>query len=161
MSRKRPRRGTAGAVDTSRKKRKTTTGEFSELALVEHPTLSVFYPQVVTLRSYLLSSVPASSRSRRRKIASAGLQELPVPGTDDGDLDKGKIFAAVLDKTLICTIRDAPRIPTESREKDFRAFSQQTSSSVRSTLDEGTSSLSEVGSACLVIELNTEIRLDC
>lgn len=45
-----------------------------EDVFVKHPLLRLYYPQVLTLRNYLLSRLPLSSKSRRRRVATAGTQ---------------------------------------------------------------------------------------
>lgn len=131
---------------------------------IEHPTLCLYYSTIFTLRTYLLSSLPPSSRSRRRKIASIGVHQRNAVG-HAGDYDplrgaeppprltcsnqlwpdSERSLATLLDKTLVCTAMDEPRMVNNSREQDFASFSQQANLTARSSFQEGTSPISEVG----------------
>lgn len=106
---------------------------------IQHPVLSRLYPKVVSLRHYLLSRLPASSKNRRRKIAHLGVQQGPdqqdghtAPHGTDAELGK------LLDATLIGVVSkhvtdDTAAIDiAKERDQDLKTFSQHLSSS-RST----------------------------
>lgn len=148
-SRKRKRPARSGE-ESAPKKLKTVDEERVESLMVEHPTLCLFYTQVVTLRSYLLSSLPPSSRSRRRKISGVGHHErsingdsrkLDLPNRSDND----GCLAALLDKTLVGIPQHQTHVLDQTRQRDFASFSQQANLTTRSSFEEGTSSIVEVG----------------
>lgn len=101
---------------------------FATPPAVKQPVLQRLYPNVYTLRHYLLSKLPDSSRSRRRRITQLGL---PNPSHDATnargvvDAELGKL----LDSTLVglcpkasSTTRDEAEIAIN---KDIGHFSQQ------------------------------------
>ncbi|KAL8811751.1 MAG: hypothetical protein Q9223_002113 [Gallowayella weberi] len=80
---------------------------------LSHPTLSLYYPRILTLRGYVLSKLPATSKTRRRKIANIrhldGIKrdsvkanhELRIQSSQSGGLDVEADLAKLLDRTLI------------------------------------------------------------
>ena len=164
MTKKRKRcRASKCSSGVNAKKRKTD-GDGDGSSLTEHPTLCLYYPRISTLRVYLLSSLPISSRSRRRKIASIGRhQQYAIGNTGNYDLLSGagpprrsacsdqswlggeRCLAALLDKTLVCSAEDDTRVVDDSREKDFASFSQQANLAAGGSSERETSSTSEVG----------------
>lgn len=166
MTKKRKRPRTNSCSLGGNRKRAKKDGEGNGSIPVEHPTLCLYYSQISTLRTHLLSCLPVSSRSRRRKVASIGRHQrnaVENAGDEDDDPlngvkpplraecsnhlwpDSERCLAALLDKTLVCTAKDGPCIVNDSREKDFASFSQQANLTARSSFEEGTSSISEVG----------------
>lgn len=156
-------RPTACRPGRTHKKPKTDHGERMDSIYVEHPTLCLYYPRVSTLRNYLLSNLPASSRSRRRRITSIGRQLENVPGTSGqtrsctqsglpGPLagsnppcpDSERSMATFLDKTLVCAAQGQPRWLYESRQTDFAVFSQQFNLTAGSSCEEEKSSICDV-----------------
>ena len=86
---------------------------------IKHPTLCMFYAQILTLRDHLLANLPKNSKLRRRKVA-----------TSRND---------ILDKTLVCQT-NAPKLGLEiSRDEDFEAFTQKLNAT--STSSAGTQSV--------------------
>lgn len=121
-----------------------------------HPALSLYYVKVCGLREYLLSTLPASSKSRRKRISLLGLAQ---SGADNNGktvatsgLDTDARLAGLLDSVLVgvgpCKERDL------TRTKDFEVFSQQANSSVTSSLEDGTASQPEVRSSCSELGLH-------
>ena len=133
---------------------------------VKHPTLSLYYSQILTLRNYLLSKLPAASKTRRRRIASAGRDRLPVQGsteyatfldaeapqaieTKGGQAtsilsESQDELANLLDHTLVCvTDLQVPKSGS-SRAKDFTSYSQQVSLTAGRSMGEGYSSQADV-----------------
>lgn len=83
---------------------------------VRRDLLSRYYTHVTSLRAYLLDKLPASSRLRRKKIASLGFGEQCTA------LDKQ--LAYLLDHAIVGTSEtQAPSDPT--RWEQWLAFSQQ------------------------------------
>lgn len=152
----------------SRKKARVEMGAFTYLQTVGHPTLRRYYAQISTLRDYLISRLPASAKSRRRKIETArgskpeslatetiargeGGSTAPGSSARSDELahrlgDSQTRLAALLDHTLVCTPQGCLSAFHDSREKDFIAFSQKADVSLGSTLDGGTTSISDVSS---------------
>lgn len=132
--------------------------------VVQHPVLSLYYPYVLSLRQFLLSGLPASSKVRRRRlVAIGGRAEKETPGCRntegredawDGHVscadqvlscseDHDKALTSLLDTTLVCCSK--PYVPTDNhaRTNDLVSFSQQ-NSTMGSSLDGGACSQSEV-----------------
>lgn len=116
-----------------------------------HPTLSLYYPQILTLRNYVLSRLPASSKSRRRKVASIETQVSArstvvdcVRPSQGSDYDDETNLAKLLDRTLVCLTPHGSRLAWKTREKDFQAFSQKHDGADESSLLEGNTPQSEV-----------------
>lgn len=116
---------------------------------VKHPTLSLYYRNILTLKDYLLSKLPTTSKARRRKIASI----VRVPDTASlhhNDEDTSTLFqdrhalSKLLNNTLVCTVHEQTQTPEPSRIQDFKAFSQRCSPTVGSSAGGNTSSLSEL-----------------
>lgn len=116
---------------------------------VKHPTLSLYYRNILTLKDYLLSKLPTTSKARRRKIASI----IRVPDTanlHNNDEDTSTLsqdrhaLSKLLNNTLVCTVHEQTQTPELSRIHDFKAFSQRFSPTVGSSAGGNTSSLSEL-----------------
>lgn len=153
----------------SRKKARIEAGDVPDIQKFEHPTLRCYYRQICTLRSYLIARLPDQAKSRRRKIKTAGRvkdESLELggiaPGQGGGTApassrhpsqlarrpgDGQTRLAALLDNTLVCTPEASTSPFKASREKDFIKFSQQAEISLGSTLDGGTTSISDVSNA--------------
>ena len=126
-----------------------------------HATLCLYYKQILTLREYLLSQLPKSSKKRRRRIASVGrnLEETPTaskipsvnskldeadyaePPFHDGGDDS---LTHLLDQTLVCSIDGSLAQNRAYKPKDLEAFSQQISLTAGSSVGESASTQSEL-----------------
>ena len=152
-----------GRHETEGRKKARIEADDSPRRTMEHPTLRRYYQQISTLRTYLISSLPASAKSRRRKVEAAGRSkpELmsnapghgggPAPNSSDrsgqrnrGDEHSQRRLAALLDDTLICTPAGPLFEFKGSRERDFITFSQKADISMASTLGGGTTSIADV-----------------
>ena len=145
-----------------------TSNKFTKLstdctAAIKHPLLSAYYPTVLTLRAYILSRLPATSKTRRRKILGLGehsrvvplpLESSATPAKAEKEVEHGleDLLANLLDTTLVGVLRRRTGEVDQSRVNDFKTFSQQVSPSAQSTLGEGISSQSDV-SQTLAIDL--------
>ncbi|KAJ5166723.1 uncharacterized protein N7482_005504 [Penicillium canariense] len=109
-----------------------------------HPVISLYYRQVLTLRQYLLRQLPASSKLRRRRIASLRPPDRSSSIPERGH-DHVQPLADLLDSTLVGELKEpSPKINCE-RERDYRAFTQSQSRSILVSTDTGpTSPQSEV-----------------
>ncbi|KMP05894.1 telomerase catalytic chain [Coccidioides immitis RMSCC 2394] len=127
-----------------------------------HPVLSLYYPRVVKLRSYILELLPPTSKSRRRKVASLGSQNGRVNNIagsrrstasqsqarngDEADRSRAQEVAELLDTTLVGVLKQRDHADAHSRQRDFAAFTQSQfrSSRLRCTEVCATSSQSEI-----------------
>ena len=76
--------------------------------VVHHAVLSFFYPKVCTLRVFLLTYLPSTSRVRRRKLSVFGQQ-------DD---------ECILDTCLIGILNEPSVALKQARKVDFVTFTQ-------------------------------------
>ena len=80
---------------------------------VSHELLSLYYPRIVSLRQFLLSSLPPSSTSRRRRLSTYGVNS--QAGTETPHL---------FDSTLIGVFPEPELAIQGSRQRDFVAFTK-------------------------------------
>lgn len=141
--RKRPAR----EKETRSQKRVRITSEGSrQKNETTHPVISRYYLRVLTLRRYLLEQLPSSSKSRRRRIASLGLQ-----GGDSPREQNIQDLTLLLDSTLVGILREPNQKSDQERQKDFATFTQsQYKSSLTSTDTGPTCPQSEVCSICII-----------
>lgn len=147
-------------VDEGSRKRVCRDANNSTPIATSHPTLSLYYPQILTLRDYLLSKLPPSSKSRRRKIANIkkgfGPRSTVVQSSNlsheqfsqssqGGHFDEHASLARLLDRHLVCRRQLVHQPAWQTREQDFQAFSQKNNGADESSLLEGHTSQSEVG----------------
>ena len=109
------------AVQRGQKRLKDAKSRVTEETAVTHVILDQFYPKLQTLRSYLLGSLPGSSRLRRKKIASIGR-----PGQSRSNVSEEveSLLCRTLDSVLVGTFEDKAAHPRE-RWEQFTAFSQR------------------------------------
>ncbi|CAD6591538.1 MAG: hypothetical protein ASARMPREDX12_005212 [Alectoria sarmentosa] len=105
---------------------KRTKVEEKTITPVKHPALGLYYRNILTLRDYLLSKLPITSKARRRKIVSI------VSDTAD--------FHHKAEETIH---EQTPR-PDSSRTKELEAFSQHVSPTAGSSVGGSTTSLSDL-----------------
>jgi hypothetical protein len=119
-------------------------------AAIEQPVLQRFYPRLLTLRHYLLSVLPKSSRNRRRKLAHLGrpIASNEATATCEPDFELGQL----LDSTVIGE-RETAKIDveeqlTKERIRDIKTFTQQLSpATTGGTFEPGYFKQAEVGVA--------------
>lgn len=107
--RKRPSLPVANA-SPARRMSSTTTAQS-----LAHPVISLYYSRVASLRQYLLRLLPASSKSRRRRIAhlhSSGAADCP-----------DKALVHLLDTTLVGELKESSTVD-QTRLQDWAAWSQ-------------------------------------
>ena len=94
-----------------------------------HPVLQRLYPQVFYLRHYLLSRLPSSSTTRRRRISQLGHKTATqdTNPTHDLDSDVAQLLDSVLVGTLVDPGADKQAHIDEERDQDIEAFTQQRS----------------------------------
>ena len=108
-------------------------------APMHHHTLALYYTHISTLRHFLLGRLPRSSKSRRRRLATAGFNV----SLDDFNDDNTRL-AEILDGTLVCTNASRAVASVEECEKDLDVFSQQMSLTAGSNTTGGISSQSDI-----------------
>jgi hypothetical protein len=127
-------------------------------ASIEHPVLSRLYPEVLSLRHYLLSRLPASSRSksRRRNLSQLGIHAGHQDTAPRGiDLE----LAELLDTTLVGVVPNSragkPELAVRERNGDLESFTQEVAVSNGSagTFKPGYFLQAEVSLAVLVVQL--------
>src|SRR5947207_2788171 len=120
------------ATDTSpRKKRAQTVNNetgphehtYTNNRAVPHKLLSLYYPRVVSLRQFLLSSLPLSSTSRRRRVSTYGA--------------RNGHHSLFLDSTLVGVLSEPHVTAKETRQRDFTAFTQSQNATDRSNGSSG------------------------
>jgi len=98
----------------------------------DHPVLRRLYPRVVTLRHYLLSKLPNSSKNRRRRISQLGLATPAQKDASTCDVDSD--LAQLLDSILVgCSTETASNTQEQllkERNREIERFTQQRSQSV-------------------------------
>ncbi|KAL8795794.1 MAG: hypothetical protein Q9195_001846 [Heterodermia aff. obscurata] len=120
--------------------------------LAQHSTLRLYYPHTVSLTQYLQSRLPSSaSKARLRRLSTLG-NGLVEPLADDSILkstrqearyDTDEKLRSLLNSTLVC-YEHKPTAGNEYLERDYVTFSQQSISTTRSSIDEGTASQTEI-----------------
>ncbi|TVY53989.1 Telomerase reverse transcriptase, partial [Lachnellula suecica] len=95
--------------------------------IIKQALLAQYYPQVLTLREYLLQRLPNASKIRRKKISSVGRH----PAPENAELEQW--LAAFLDQTLI-GVSVCKEVSREERWKQWTTFSQRADESA-STLN--------------------------
>ncbi|SLM33959.1 telomerase reverse transcriptase [Lasallia pustulata] len=106
-------------------------------AFIKHPLLSLYYPRVLTLRDYLLSQLPPSARSRRRRLSSAGThhETFDAVGASDDQRNTPRVeddgaLAKLLDSTLIGQFQAQWLNRDDSRIRELATFSQKVTSTI-------------------------------
>ena len=120
--------------------------EKKTIAPVKHPALGLYYCSTLTLRDYLLSKLPTTSKARRRKLVSI-LPDTANLHHNHGNTNTlsqdGHCLSKFLNNTLVCTVHEHTSSLASSRIKDFEAFSQHVGSTAGSSIG-STSSLSDL-----------------
>ena len=123
-----------------------------------HPTkplLLQYYPEVLTLRQYLVSRLARSSKKRQRKLLQYGIdRDRNVHTVADSSVVK------LLDTTIVGTFKHSEINNVESIEKDITIFTQQLSGSTATiTPTQGAFKQSEVGYGTSLLAFSTSYRI--
>ena len=143
--RKRKRSGIGPGADIEgNQKRQRTSGLLSgKEPVVKQALLNQYYQRVHSLREYLLSRLPTSSKIRRKKIISLGRKV--------ADKEKDQKLAQFLDQTLVGVSKETGH-SEEERQQQWIAFSQNADDSHLANLSGvGVYSQAEVGFLILPI----------
>ena len=92
----------------------------SKDAVVKEALLAQFYPQVVSLREFLISKLPLTSKVRRKKILSVGKK---------ADSETDQKLSKLLDQTLV-GVSKHKGVSQEERWQQWTTFSQKADDSV-------------------------------
>ncbi len=128
---------------------------------MKHALLAQYYPKTQSLRAYVLAKLPASSRIRRKRIASVG----SPPGSSGRSLsDAEKALGRLLDTAIVARHDEAERPRPDNRWETLASHSQNADDS-HVTLSDGAGkaffSLPEVRCACLAGTDETEPAPRC
>jgi telomerase reverse transcriptase len=116
------KRSRTRAVDKTNKKLKLPGSNQSNEEVVKHSLLSQYYNEVLTLREYLVSKLPVSSKVRRKKVNSIGRSR---QYTGNGDEAAEARIGRYLDETLVGQIHTSVHSPSHERLKEWTSFSQR------------------------------------
>jgi hypothetical protein len=132
MARKRKRSRQEQSVEIGNKRLRACASKPTNGSLVKRGLLSQYYPKVLTLREYLLSTLPESSKVRRKKILAvkSRLQRGRIEEVEHDDL----CLAEYLDQTLVGIQEEG--LPQNERWKQWTCFSQRADNS-ESTVQSG------------------------
>jgi telomerase reverse transcriptase len=119
-SRPGPGPGYVGAFGGDQKLQRISGNLTSNASVVKQALLAQYYPQVISLRQYLLSKLPTSSKTRRKKILTLG--RTPDVGGDGNGTDDCKL-GEFMDSTLIGVLKTEEASPGE-RLQQWTSFSQ-------------------------------------
>lgn len=156
MARPRKRKRGSSTNDLSgggsqRKKVKTHVGD--QTPTIRHTVLDQFYLRVCSLRDYLLSQLPPTSKIRRKKVAAIG-KPSSNPNSPVSEIERS--VGGVLDNALV-GVPESPACNTaDKRWEHWATFSQKGDESYVSLSDGNASSSSkfsqpEVGAGAPII----------
>ncbi|KAI1341592.1 hypothetical protein F5Y15DRAFT_361504 [Xylariaceae sp. FL0016] len=137
----------ASLGEPPKKKGKLASSETAHPAnsQAQHFVLNQFYSRVLTLRAYVVSKLPASSRLRRRKVTAVGVVG-KCPGTPPTTEDSS--LGVLLDTTFVA-IPEVHEEDVVKHVEGWRDFSQRGDESYV-TLSNGFAGFVE--SQCLIVE---------
>lgn len=131
--RKRKRPGNTTECHEKRQKISTsisnTSSATSKDSVIKQALLTQFYSRVFTLREYLLSKLPSSSKIRRKKILHIGNSRNPDED-EDGDQD----LSSFLDQTLVGILPQSDG-SKEDRRQQWASLSQKADNSMSTFID--------------------------
>ncbi|KAK9770635.1 putative Telomerase reverse transcriptase [Seiridium cardinale] len=87
---------------------------------VQHEVLSQYFSEVVTLRTYVLSELPATSRIRRKKIASIGVQKPEII-----EISAVEQSVGILLDTVLVGLTEQPKRASDDRWEQWASFTQK------------------------------------
>jgi telomerase reverse transcriptase len=125
MTRKRKRSRQQHSAESANKRVRPFGIEPTDGGLVKQALLSQYYPKVLSLREYLLSKLPASSKVRRKKISAVKLR-IRCDQVDETEFD-GSCLTEYLDRTLVGVQEEES--PKDERWNQWTCFSQRADNS--------------------------------
>jgi len=116
--------------------------------IIKHALLAQYYPQVFTLREYLLRRLPNTSKIRRKKIASVGRN----PSAEHRELEEE--LARFLDQTLVgesvCL-----EVSKQERWSQWISFSQKVDDSVSTLVNLSSPGVYSQSEVCFPVRFTT------
>ena len=110
-------------VETSRCREPAST---SESDTITHPVLNRYYASVTTLRQYLLTRLPPSSKARRRILSHLGRAPKHEPSAcSPGRAEDYETFTRWLDQHLVGVRELSGAQEQQARVRDLDSFSQR------------------------------------
>jgi hypothetical protein len=149
MAGKRKRSRPSHRMGGDPKRQKVSESPIGKDPVVKEALLAQFYPQVLSLREFLISKLPPSSKVRRKKILFVGKKP---------DSEADQKLSKVLDQTLV-GVSKHKGVSQEERWQQWTTFSQKADDSVSfaNATGVGIFSQSEVGSfICSLIAIVME-----
>jgi telomerase reverse transcriptase len=119
MAGKRKRNRSGHGNERANKRQKVYGSLNGKDPVVKDALLSQYYPQVFSLREYLISKLPTASKIRRKKILSVGRKS-------EGEKDQS--LAEFLDQTLVGVL-SCKDVSPEERLQQWTSFSQRNDTS--------------------------------
>jgi len=111
------KRNRSGRADRGDKKRQRTSGSLiSQYPIVKQAVLDQYYPRVLSLREYLLSKLPTTSKARRKKLSYVG-KKPRLDGKNESEMSD------FLDQTLI-GVREYKDVSRDERTQQWTSFTQ-------------------------------------
>jgi hypothetical protein len=120
-------RGSKEAAEFSKRQKVTGSLRGSEPP-VKDALLAQYYPSVLSLRGYLLSKLPKTSKIRKKKILGVGRRKSAETGDSQDDTDDERVLADFLDRTLVGV--STYEISQEDRAEGWNTFSQRGDTSI-------------------------------
>ena len=115
--RKRSGNGNDIANEGNHKYPKNSGVSKSKDSVVKDAVLAQYYPRVMSLREYLVSKLPPTSKLRKKKILAFGKNRTPNREGDDA-------FSKFMDQTIV-GIRNDKEISPQERSQQWTSFSQR------------------------------------
>jgi telomerase reverse transcriptase len=115
MASKRKRSRPNHGLGSDQKRQKISEASSRKDSVVKEALLAQFYPQVFSLREYLISKLPPNSKVRRRKILSVG---------KNPDSEADQKLSEFLDQTLVGVAKHQG-VSQAERWRQWTTFSQK------------------------------------
>jgi hypothetical protein len=121
--RKRTRPGHGSGRDGKRLRLSGSFNGSGQDPVVKTALLAQYYPRVLSLREYLLSKLPPTSKIRRKQILTVGRN------LGGATRERDQALAHALDKTLVGILKQS-ELSREERWQQWTSFSQKADTSV-------------------------------
>ncbi|OBT59037.1 hypothetical protein VE04_01035 [Pseudogymnoascus sp. 24MN13] len=122
MAGRRKRHRAKVAIDEANKRPTLPYSSHAPVNVVQQSLLSRFYPEVLTLREYLLVKLPSNSRIRRKKVLTAGRRDRDQSDRETA-IDDADSLGPFLDSTLVGIPHHNPQ--SEQRTTRWNSFTNQ------------------------------------
>lgn len=122
MAGRRKRHRAKVAIDEANKRPTLPYSSHAPVNVVQQSLLSRFYPEVLTLREYLLVKLPSNSRIRRKKVLTAGRRDRDQSDRETA-IDDADSLGPFLDSALVGIPHHNPQ--SEQRTTRWNSFTNQ------------------------------------